>query len=367
MRKLLITATVAVWSGVAAYSVADVAVHDSQVKSDTSAIKTNTDDLKEYVGANVDENGGSVNENLGKNNSTTYDEYGVTVEDKGSVRANQVKLMDIFQGNRKKTEDGTGTDDPKLKPLDPKDRDYLNTKPNDTAYSGDDNKYATAATLPSKYCSDIEESTTDGVTTYQCSGTSGFKGAKSASDSTEARKKLVVDFSTGTDNEIIKESEKAAELYAQRIAIHQAMAQEAYARTTLRYEKIQQFLDDIKNATDPKAIFDLQARVQAEQAMLQNEQNQLLALSQMQQSERDMYEQKKIEINKFRKQPDPNKNSPGYASKVAIVDAGVTALNASLIAAEDMTTVKTALGVGMGVAAFAAASLDTSNFLDLNF
>lgn len=353
MRKILIFASVAVWSGIAAYAVADVAVSDSKVQSNTGDIKTNTSDIKTYIGQNTSANGGSVNENLGKNNGVEYTANGVTVKDTGSVRANLVKQMDIMQGNRKKTEDGSGTNDPKLKPLDPADRDYLNTKPDNTAYSGSSGKYATAANLPSSYCSDITVTTTNGVNTYSCSGTAGFKGAKSSSDSVGARKKLIVDFSTASKDEILVEIEKSSELYAQRVAIYQAMAQEAYARTTLRYEKIQQFLDDIKNSTDPKAIFDLQARVQAEQVMLQNEQNQLLALSQLQQSERDMYEQRKVELNNFRKKPDASKNSADYVAKNAIVDAGVTALNTGLLAATNTAGVTTALTAGAATAMLA--------------
>lgn len=346
MRKILILVSVVTWLGVAVYAVADVAVSDSTVRSNTDSIKTYTQNTKDYIGSNTAANGGTVNQNLGKNNATTYSDHGVTVKDVGSVRANQVKQMDIMQGDRKKTEDGAGANDPKLKPLDPKDRDYLNTKANATTYSGSGNNYANTANLPSSYCSDISVTTNNGVNTYACTGTAGFKGAKSSSDSIDARKKLIVDFSSATKDQILVEIEKSSELYAQRVAIFQAMAQEAYARTTLRYEKIQQFLDDIKNSTDPKDIFDLQARVQAEQVMLQNEQNQLLALSQLQQSEKDMYEQRKVELNNFRKKPESSKNSADFAAKNAIVDAGVIALNTGLLAATDTTGVATVLTAG---------------------
>lgn len=63
-------------------------------------------------------------------------------------------------------------------------------------------------------------------------------------------------------------------------AVLQVLTHEALATTSSRFASIQRLIDAIPAAADPKAILDLQARIGAEQGMLQNEQNKLQALYQ---------------------------------------------------------------------------------------
>jgi type IV secretion system protein VirB5 len=55
----------------------------------------------------------------------------------------------------------------------------------------------------------------------------------------------------------------------------QALSHEALAHASKRFESLQQLIDAIASADDQKSILDLQARIQAEQAMLTNEQSKL--------------------------------------------------------------------------------------------
>lgn len=66
----------------------------------------------------------------------------------------------------------------------------------------------------------------------------------------------------------------------QMTAMTQAIAREALARTSQRFTSIQQLIDTIPQATDEKAILDLNSRIAAEQAMLQNEHTKLHLLNQ---------------------------------------------------------------------------------------
>jgi type IV secretion system protein VirB5 len=68
-------------------------------------------------------------------------------------------------------------------------------------------------------------------------------------------------------------------------AMLQALTREALSATSRRFESIQQLIDAIPRANDQKAILDLQARIQAEQGMLQNEATKLGVLYQAAQAE----------------------------------------------------------------------------------
>jgi type IV secretion system protein VirB5 len=64
------------------------------------------------------------------------------------------------------------------------------------------------------------------------------------------------------------------------VALLQALTHEALANSSNRFGAIQQLIQAIPTATDQKGILDLQARIGAEQSMLQNEQTKLQALYQ---------------------------------------------------------------------------------------
>ena len=68
-------------------------------------------------------------------------------------------------------------------------------------------------------------------------------------------------------------------------AMLQALTREALSTTSRRFNSIQQLIDAIPRASDQKAILDLQARIQAEQGMLQNEATKLGILYQTAQAE----------------------------------------------------------------------------------
>ena len=67
----------------------------------------------------------------------------------------------------------------------------------------------------------------------------------------------------------------------QPVALLQALSQDALANASGRFAAIQQLIDAIPAAVDQKGILDLQARISAEQGMLQNEQTKLQVLYQM--------------------------------------------------------------------------------------
>lgn len=81
--------------------------------------------------------------------------------------------------------------------------------------------------------------------------------------------------------------EEQDELAAARrmAALLQAVSRQALARTSERFASLQQLIDAIGAAGDQKAILDLQARITAEQGMLQNEQTKLNILRQAAEAE----------------------------------------------------------------------------------
>jgi type IV secretion system protein VirB5 len=72
----------------------------------------------------------------------------------------------------------------------------------------------------------------------------------------------------------------AVQTQRQSAALQQGISQQALANSSGRFDSIQQLIGTIGTATDPKAILDLQARISAEQGMLQGEQTKLQVLYQ---------------------------------------------------------------------------------------
>jgi type IV secretion system protein VirB5 len=71
----------------------------------------------------------------------------------------------------------------------------------------------------------------------------------------------------------------------QSSALQQALSQEALTNASGRFVSIQSLIDAISTAADQKAILDLQARINAELGMLQNEQTKLQILNQATQAQ----------------------------------------------------------------------------------
>ncbi|MDR2696166.1 MAG: type IV secretion system protein [Deltaproteobacteria bacterium] len=69
------------------------------------------------------------------------------------------------------------------------------------------------------------------------------------------------------------------------LATHKALIETTYSTASQRFNTLQSLTSSISAATDPKAIMDLQARIQSEQVQLQNENIKLQAMSQAMQLE----------------------------------------------------------------------------------
>lgn len=78
-------------------------------------------------------------------------------------------------------------------------------------------------------------------------------------------------------------------------AMMQGLARQALQATSNRFASLQQLIDAIANATDQKAVLDLQARIGAEAAMLANEQSKLEVLRQTAQAESEAQRQRLLE------------------------------------------------------------------------
>jgi type IV secretion system protein VirB5 len=74
------------------------------------------------------------------------------------------------------------------------------------------------------------------------------------------------------------------------------MTREAYAQAGARFASLAQLVQAIGSASDAKAIADLQGRIAAEQAMLENEQAKLAVLSQVAAAEAQVREQQRREL-----------------------------------------------------------------------
>jgi type IV secretion system protein VirB5 len=70
----------------------------------------------------------------------------------------------------------------------------------------------------------------------------------------------------------------AIQAQRQSAALQQAVSQQALITTSNRFASLQQLIGAIPSATDQKGILELQARIGAEQGMLQNEQTKLQML-----------------------------------------------------------------------------------------
>jgi type IV secretion system protein VirB5 len=83
---------------------------------------------------------------------------------------------------------------------------------------------------------------------------------------------------------------------AQKAAYDKAMGEQAYSGAIQRLNNIEGLLNSIDNETDPKQIMDLQARIQGEQAAIQNEQTKLQLMAMLQHSEQGLIDQQKTAL-----------------------------------------------------------------------
>jgi type IV secretion system protein VirB5 len=79
-------------------------------------------------------------------------------------------------------------------------------------------------------------------------------------------------------------------------ALQQVMSRQALEVSSQRFDDLQTLIDAIPTATDTKATLDLQARIEAEQAMLQNEHTKLMVLHETAEAEDRAREQRAREL-----------------------------------------------------------------------
>lgn len=90
----------------------------------------------------------------------------------------------------------------------------------------------------------------------------------------------------------------SAQLQAERqpVALAQSISHEALANSSGRFAALQQLISAIGTATDQKSILELQARITAETAMLQNEHTKLAVLFQALEAQRWTNEERSREL-----------------------------------------------------------------------
>lgn len=121
-------------------------------------------------------------------------------------------------------------------------------------------------------------------------GTEGSYGALSS-----AVQSLVASNAVLTPSQVaLLSPAERSELEADRqsAALLQAMTQQALATTSARFALLQQLIDAIPQASNEKAVSDLQARIGAEEAMLENDQTKLGVLYQLVRADREAEHQR---------------------------------------------------------------------------
>jgi type IV secretion system protein VirB5 len=76
----------------------------------------------------------------------------------------------------------------------------------------------------------------------------------------------------------------------------QTFANDAYKKSTGRVQQIESLMTEINRTSDPKAIAELSARIQAEQALIQNEQTKLAMYQESSKAEKQLLEQQAMEV-----------------------------------------------------------------------
>jgi type IV secretion system protein VirB5 len=102
-----------------------------------------------------------------------------------------------------------------------------------------------------------------------------------------------------TANSAVSQTSAVSQNYnqvANQTALNRALAEAGYNSASQHFNDIQVLLDKVNNAPDAKDMADLQGRIQAEQVMVQNENNKLSALLQLQQAQTDLANQQAVQI-----------------------------------------------------------------------
>jgi len=94
----------------------------------------------------------------------------------------------------------------------------------------------------------------------------------------------------------ISEARKACEAQAVKASHYKASALAAYDKTKDRLDQINQLMQRINTTEDPKSIAELQGRIAAEQAMIQNEQTRLQLFQMVSEAETQINDQREREL-----------------------------------------------------------------------
>src|SRR5690606_22269497 len=81
-----------------------------------------------------------------------------------------------------------------------------------------------------------------------------------------------------------------------KVAQDKANALQAFDTASQRWDQIQGLMSQINSTTDPKAIAELQARINSEQAAIQNEQTKLQMFQMLAQVEQQLIEQRQHHV-----------------------------------------------------------------------
>ncbi|WP_298703888.1 type IV secretion system protein [uncultured Variovorax sp.] len=144
-----------------------------------------------------------------------------------------------------------------------------------------------------------------GVVNGSTSGYSGLSGqVKSIMDANSILSTTQMDALSPDLRQMVDKGRRAS-------AMLNGLTRNAYENTSGRFSALQQLIGAIGRTNDPKAIQELQARIQAEQNMLTNEQTKLQSLYQIAQSEemtrrQRMREQTTSDIGNVRSLPAVN-------------------------------------------------------------
>jgi len=127
---------------------------------------------------------------------------------------------------------------------------------------------------------------------YDTVKNSGYAGLKGQARSIYEENKIYDACAHLTNNEV----RLACEAQAVRGAQGKASALAAYDKTKDRFQQIDQLMKHINTTQDPKSIAELQGRIAAEQAMIQNEQTKLQLYKMVSEAEAQIQDQREREL-----------------------------------------------------------------------
>jgi len=126
---------------------------------------------------------------------------------------------------------------------------------------------------------------------YDAIRSGGYKGLTGAAQEIYDANQIY-DTCTG----LVAEARQTCEAQAVKPAQDKAFAMEAYTKAQARLNQIEALMQQINQTDDPKAIAELQGRIAAEQAMVQNEQTKLQLFSVISAAEDRLQQQRRHEM-----------------------------------------------------------------------